>query len=40
MLDLSNTLILDDQNLLPYCKYEGYILGDTNYNSRKINIDT
>ena len=40
MLDLSNTLILDDQNLLPYCKYEWYILGDKNYNSRKIHIDT
>jgi hypothetical protein len=39
-LDLSNTLILDDQNLLPYCKYEGYILGDKNYSGRDINIDT
>lgn len=39
-LDLSNTLILDDQNLLPYCKYEGYILGDKSYSGRDINIDT
>ena len=39
-LDLSNTLILDDQNLLPYCSYEWYILGNKNDSNRNININT
>lgn len=39
-LDKGNTLILDDQNLLPYCNDWGFILGTNGYQGRNINIDT
>jgi hypothetical protein len=39
-LDKGNTLILDDQNLLPYCNDDGFILGTNGYQGRNINIDT
>jgi hypothetical protein len=31
---------LDDQNLLPYCNDDGFILGTNGYQGRNINIDT